>query len=281
MVTLAAYDDPVSGQPGARAQSNSSGASSVRAALVLFGVILLVLTVGFLAKVPWATTLWPWPAAPLSYVFIASILSAIAIPVLWIAASGEIAAAQAGSIDLVVMYGGMLVYVVTLLGDPGQPELWPYVIVFGVACAGSAGFFAWSRKIAWRDQRPMPSLLRSSFAAFALILTAAGTALIFHSAIFPWRLTSEASVMFGLVYLGAAVYFIHGFLRPRWANAAGQLAGFLAYDLVLMAPFLSHFKVVGGGQLASLIIYTVFVVYSGALGIYYLFLHDKTRINIS
>jgi hypothetical protein len=88
-------------------------------------------------------------------------------------------------------------------------------------------------------------------------------------------------VMFGLVYLGAAVYFIHGFLRPRWHNAAGQLAGFLAYDLVLLAPFLNHFKVARGGELASLIIYTTFLVYSGALGIYYLFLHDKTAITIS
>jgi hypothetical protein len=248
---------------------------------VVAGVLSLVLSVGFLTQVTWAKTLWPWPAAPLSYVFLASILAAIAIPVLWIALSGEIAAAQAGSIDLAVMYGGMFIYVLTLLGDPGQPELWPYAVVFGLACLGSAAAFGWSRRIVWRDRRPMPTVVRASFAVFAVILVAAGTALIFHSDIFPWRLTSEASVMFGFVYFGAAVYFINGFLSPRWSNAAGQLAGFLAYDLVLLAPFLSHFKVAHGGPLASLIIYTTFLVYTGALGTYYLFLHDKTRIRIS
>jgi hypothetical protein len=264
-----------------RAQPSASSDARVRAAFVLAAVLSLAVTAGFFAQVSWAKKLWPWPAAPLSFVFIASILAAIAIPLLWIALSGEIAAAQAGSIDLAVMYGGMFVYVLTLLGSPGQPELWPYAIVFGVACVGSAAAFAWSRGIVWRDARAMPSLVRGSFAAFAVILVAAGTALLFHSAIFPWRLNSESSVMFGLVYLGAAVYFIHGFLRPRWHNAAGQLAGFLAYDLVLLAPFLNHFKVVHGGQLVSLIVYTAFLVYTGALGTYYLFLHDKTRIRIS
>lgn len=172
----------------------------------------------------------------------------------------------------------MVVYLVTLLGDSGQPTLWPYVIVFGVASVGSVAAFAWSGRIRWRDQRPMPGLVRGSFAAFAVILVAAATALIFHLAIFPWRLTPESSVMFGLIYLGAAVYFIHGFLYPRWQNAVGQLAGFLAYDLVLMAPFLEHFKVAHGGKLVSLIVYTSFLVYSRALAIYFLFLHDETRI---
>ena len=51
---------------------------------------------------------------PLSYVFIGSILAAIAIPLLWIALSGELAAMQAGAIDLAVMYAGMFVYVATL-----------------------------------------------------------------------------------------------------------------------------------------------------------------------
>jgi hypothetical protein len=248
---------------------------------VLAGVFSLILTVGFLTQVSWATTLWPWPAAPLSYVFIASILAAIAIPVLWIALSGELAAAQAGSIDLAVMYGGMFIYLLTLLGDRSQPELWPYLIVFGVACIGSAIAFAWSRRIAWNDRRPMPPLVRGSFAAFAIILVSAGTALIFGADIFPWKLTTESSVMFGLVYLGAAVYFICGFLQPRWHNAAGQLAGFLAYDLVLLAPFLNHFRVVHGGKLLSLIIYTTFLLYSGALAVYYLFLHNETRITIT
>jgi hypothetical protein len=253
----------------------------IRAVFVPAGLLTLVLVGGFLAQLPWATTLWPWPVSALSYVFIASILAAIAVPLLWIGISGEVAAMQAGAIDLAVLYGALFVYVITLLGDPGQPELWPYAIFFGVACAASAAAFAAARRIEWRDPRPMPAPVRGSFAAFAVILVVVGAALVLHVDLFPWELSSEASVAFGLFYLGAAVYFVHGLLQPRWSNAAGQLAGFLAYDLVLLAPFFDHFADATGGRLVSLIVYVVFLLYSGALAAHYLFLADETRIRIN
>ena len=252
----------------------------VRAVFVPVSILTLVLAGGFFAQLSWATTLWPWPSAPLSYVFIGSILAAIAIPLLWIALSGEMAAMQAGAIDLAVMYAGMLVYALTLIGDPGQPELAPYLVVFGLACLGSVAAFAWSRQIEWVDPRPMPTVVRFSFAAFAVMLVGAGIALILHAEIFPWPLTAESSVMFGFVYLGAAVYFVHGFLRPRWGNAAGQLAGFLAYDVILLAPFIDRFGEAGGGELRSLIVYVAFLLYSGGLAVHYLFLAEPTRLRI-
>ena len=89
-------------------------AALIPAALIPATLILFVLVSAFLVQVPWATGLWPWPAKPLSYIFIASILAAIAVPVLWIAVSGEAAAIRAGALDLTVMYGGMFVYVLTL-----------------------------------------------------------------------------------------------------------------------------------------------------------------------
>jgi hypothetical protein len=90
----------------------------MRVALIPATLTLFVLVSGFLARVGWATGLWPWPAKPLSFVFIASILSAIAVPVLWIALTGEVAAIRAGAVDLTVMYGGMFIYVLTLTGHP-------------------------------------------------------------------------------------------------------------------------------------------------------------------
>lgn len=69
--------------------------------------------------------------------------------------------------------------------------------------------------------------------------------------------------MFGLTLLGAATYFIYGTLDPHWSNAAGHLAGFLAYDVVLLAPFSGRFSTARGGSLVSLIIYVAFLVYSG------------------
>ncbi len=252
----------------------------VRAALVPATLILFVLVAAFLAQVSWATGLWPWPAKPLSYIFIASILAAIAVPVLWIALSGEAAAMRAGALDLTVMYGGMFVYVLTLTGNSHEPRLWPYALAFGLAAAGSAGAFLLARPIRWADQRPMPQPVRVSFGAFAIILIGAGIALLLHASIFPWQLGAETSVMFGLIFLGAATYFIYGVLDPHWGNAIGQLAGFLAYDLVLLAPFLARFNTARGGSLVSLIIYIAFLVYSGALASYYLFASDQTRIRL-
>ena len=237
-----------------------------------------MLAVAFIDRSAWAVDLWPWPVSRLSYIFLASILAAIALPVLWIAVTGELAAIQAGALDLAITYGGISAYLITVLGDPGQPELGPYLAVFAVAFIAMVVTFVKSRRVPWRDPRPMPTPVRLSFAAFAVMLTGAGTALIFGADIFPWPLGSESSVAFGFIYLGAAAYFVWGFLHPRWPNAAGQLVGFLAYDLVLIGPFIDHFDVATGGQLISLIVYTAFVVYSGALAAYYLFVDSETRL---
>lgn len=253
----------------------------LRAALIPATLILFGLVSGFLAQVPWVTGLWLWPDKPLSYVFIASILAAIAVPILWIALTGEAAAIRAGALDLTVMYGGMFVYAITLTGNPGEPRLWPYVLAFGLATAGSAGAFILTRQVPWADPRPMPQPVRVSFGAFAVVLTGAAVGLLVHASIFPWQLGQETSVMFGLVFLGAATYFSYGVLDPHWGNAVGQLAGFLAYDLVLLAPFLERFTTARGGSLASLIIYVAFLLYSGALASYYLFASNATRIRLA
>jgi hypothetical protein len=217
----------------------------------------------------------------LSYVFIGSILAAIAVPILWIAVSGEMAAIRAGAIDLTVMYGGMCVYTVTLTGVRGEPRLWPYQLAFGLAAAASVVAFLLARPVPWTDKRMMPPPVRISFGAFAVILIGVATGLMLHVDIFPWKLGEESSVMFGLIFLGAATYFVYGVLDPHWGNAVGQLAGFLAYDLVLLAPFFQHFSTATGGALVSLIIYIAFLLYSGALGAYYLLASDATRIRLA
>jgi hypothetical protein len=91
-------------------------------------------------------------------------------------------------------------------------------------------------------------------------------------------LRSETSVIFGFIYLGAAVYFLYGFVQPRWPNATGQLVGFLAYDIVLIGPFVDRFDEVSGRHLLSLSIYIAVLVYSGALAFYYLFVSERTRL---
>jgi hypothetical protein len=251
--------------------------SAFRVVLVVSGLAALVLAAGFLERAAWATDLWPWEEGRLSHTFLASILVAIAMPVLWIGATGEIAAVRAGALDLAVTYGGMFLYILTRLGDSGQPGLAPYAVVFGVAALGMVATFLWARRVPWSDSRAMPAPVRFSFAAFVVLLIGFGTALILHADVFPWSLGRDTSVMFGLIYLGASVYFIHGIAEPRWPNAQGQLLGFLAYDIVLIGPFIEHLDDVSGGELTSLVIYTGFVAYSGLLAVYYLFVRPPLR----
>jgi len=65
---------------------------------------------------------------------------------------------------------------------------------------------------------------------------------------------------------------------PAWTNAGGQLAGFLAYDLVLIVPFLVRLPTIPPEWFVSLVVYTAVVTYSGLLAAWYLFVSPTTRI---
>jgi hypothetical protein len=93
----------------------------------------------------------------------------------------------------------------------------------------------------------------------------------------PWDVGPDATAWYGQAFLGAAVYFHYAAVTPRWEAAAGQMMGLLAYDLVLILPFLRHFSEVRSEHLPGLIAYTVVAVSSGALAAYYLFLHPDTK----
>ena len=80
------------------------------------------------------------------------------------------------------------------------------------------------------------------------------------------------------MFLGAADYFAYGLLRPSWLNTAGQLIGFLAYDIVLIVPFLIRLPTIPPENRIGLTIYTGVVIYSGLVAIYYLFLNKPTRL---
>ena len=45
-------------------------------------------------------------------------------------------------------------------------------------------------------------------------------------------------VVDGWLFLGASVYFIYAVARPAWEMPTGPLLGFLAYDIVLILPFI-------------------------------------------
>ena len=244
---------------------------------------MLFLMVAFLAKWPFALDLWPWTGpyslTGLSHIFLASVCAAIGVPVLWIGLSDEIGAGVAGTIDLAITFGGSGIFMLQGYAASGNSRLLVGGVVALASAAAMAGMYFLGRRNPIRDPRPTPRPVRVAFAIFTVALLVAGPLLLLRRPnIFPWSLSPEASVIYGWVFLGAAAYFVHALLRPSWHNAAGQLLGFLAYDLVLIGPFLAHFQRVADANRMSLIIYTGVLIFSGALATYYLFIHPATRL---
>lgn len=251
----------------------------LRLAFVMLGIISIGVTIGLLLEQEWVFSLIPWKLSRLSSIFVASILLASGMPVLWIGLSGEMAAAASGSLDLTLMYGGIAAYTAQLYrADTSRDAVLRFSIACGLYALISLGLFLWTRRIPFHKTYPTPRSVQFSFALFALILILVGGALVTKEPnIFPWLLKPELSVLYGWIFLGAAVYFLYLFTNRKWGNAQGQLIGFLAYDLVLIGPYLNHFRHVPSHLLDSLILYLAVLIYSGALAIYYLFLHPDTR----
>jgi hypothetical protein len=231
------------------------------------GLLVLPLAAGFFFQVPHITQVfWPWPDGRLTHVFVASILAAIASPMLWIGMSGELAAARAGALNLTALSAPAAAYVLFLGVTRASPRLVLFGLAYALGAAVCVAIYRWSRGLAFRDRRPTPAPVRTSFALFTGLLVAVGVALVLRAPhVFPWPLQPDTSVLVGLSFLGAAVYFAAGLRLPLWATATGPLIAFLAYDAVLIGPFLAHFAAVRPEHRLSLIAYVAVLLYSGAL----------------
>jgi hypothetical protein len=253
---------------------------ALRYVSVAIGVLVLALGLGFSFNVSWATDLWPWPDGKFSYLFVGSVLAAMAAALIWIGMTAEWGALAAGTITVLVTTAGMSAYLFQLSREPGRQGEGLGLNAAGLAVVAllSIAFFVWSRRYAIRDTRPMPTLLKVSYALFVVVLVLASAALLLRfPTIFPWPLNPDSSVMFGCIFVGDAAYFLYPLLYPRWHNARAQLLSFLAYDLVLIVPFLGLFATVKPDHLLSLLLYVAVLVYSGLLALYYLFLNPATR----
>jgi hypothetical protein len=249
----------------------------IRTLTLLGGLAMLAMAIAFIFRLPLALNLWPWEDGRYSYLFIGSILAAASAAALWIGWMGELCNLPAGTLNLFVIGLTTSIYFFYLY-QQGRSEMLVYAVVSLLAGLISGAFFLWSRRLPPTDPRPTPGLVRVSFGIFVATLLLAGTALILRMPIFPWDLNPDSSVIFGCIFLGDAFYFIYALLRPHWGNAFGQLLSFLAYDLVLIVPFLLLLESVKPGHMQSLIIYIVVLLYSGGLAVYYLFLNPQTRV---
>jgi hypothetical protein len=250
---------------------------SIRYVTVFGGLVILAIAIGFILQIPLATSIWPWPDGRLSYLFIGSILAAVSAAALWIGWIGEFGALPAGSLNILVIAITTSIYFFHLALEKGRPNMIPFGMMGLFSLIASGAAFLWSRRIPLNDSRPTPALVRVSFGIFIASLILAGGALIFRMPIFPWALNPDSSVIFGCIFVGDAFYFLYSLLYPRWHNALGQLLSFLAYDLVLIVPFLLLFKTVKPEYMVNLIVYVAVLIYSGAIAIYFLFINSQTR----
>ena len=246
---------------------------------MIIAAIQFFFAIAFFMQLPFAVNLWPFEGTtPLTFIFISSIFMAAAASTLWAAASENYGALAGIGLD----YMGILIPVsilsFQLSASSGNAQLMAYGIfcIFGVLFG--LGLLLWSIRIHLDKTLPMPSMVRISFFIFIAALAIVSTRLILKVPdTIPWKITPELSVVIGSMFFGAAMYFVYALLRPSWLNSAGQLIGFLAYDVVLIVPFLTRLPTVMPEHRIGLTVYTIVVIYSGLLAIYYLFIHKPTR----
>ncbi len=250
----------------------------LRIVLTIVGMLSLILAAGFCLRLPWTVRLWPWADSFLPYPFLGSITAATTASLLWIGLSGELRSAAGGALHLTVFYAGLASSLFLLSQHGGDQNLLMGATVCAAGALVSLAMFLWFRRYPLRESRPMPLPVRISFGVFVVVLVLVGSGILLQIPnVFAWKLQPTSSALLGWFFLGAACYFLYGLVHPSWQQACGQLWAFLAYDLVLIVPYLLHFALVRPGQLPSLLINTLVMLYSGALAIYYLLVKKATR----
>ena len=248
----------------------------LRGGLVVYALGLLLFAAGFFFREWWATDLWPFSyTAGMSFAFVASILAAAAASILYCALARDLRAMVGVGLDALVLTAPLAI--TSFMSGKASMR------TFGALAAltASAGLVAmtWFHRYAWRDERPTPWPVRVAFVVFVLALWATGGALVAGNLrVLPWHVSPEVARVYGFIFLGASSYFLYGLVIPKWSNAAGQLLGFLAYDIVLLWPFAVYFKHVEPDRLLNHVVYTAVVVGSGMIAIYYCFIHPRTRL---
>lgn len=247
--------------------------------LYFVGATQLFFALAFFLQWPWAINLWPFPGTtPLTFIFISSIFAAAGASTLWAVASGNLGALAGIGLDYLTILVPVTIFAFRIGASSNDSRM----IVSSVLCLIGAVFglalFLWSRRIPLDQTVPMPRIVRWSFIVVIIILLiVAGRMILQVPNAIPWMVTPELSVVIGWMFLGAAIYFAYGVLFPSWLNAAGQLIGFLAYDIVLIVPFLTRLPTTAPEFRVGLSIYTAVVTLSAILAIYYLFINKATR----
>lgn len=249
-----------------------------KTALILTGLFHLVLAAGFFFQQAWATSLWPVPDTRLSYAFIAAILAGGGAPLIWAGLSGRLASLAGYGMSFGIIYAGMGISALLFyLRDQNQALAW-FSLVMGMLAVLGGILFMQMRRMA-EERQSTPRIVIYAFLVEVLVLAGAGILLILKVPnTLPWNLSPESSVLYGWVFLGLAFYYLYAVLDPQWIHALGPLLGFLVYDLVLFSPLFARFGNLQPEHVRGQVAASVIIVFSAALGIYYLFMNPATRL---
>jgi hypothetical protein len=250
-------------------------------ALIVLAAAQAVLAALFIVQSPLvAGAIWPFEGmTPLSWMFVGAIVLAAAAAIGWCALVGSERGLAGIAIDYVVVLAAFAILSVAGAFGGAGTDVAAFAVVCVLGAIVGVATLRWALGRPWHDPRPTPRPVRWSFVLFTVALLFAGGLLVLQvPGIMPWQVTPELSRLFGIMFLGNAAYFVFGLLEPRWENAGGQLAAFLAYDLVLILPFLQRLPSVPDALRVNLVVYIGILVFSGALAAWYLFIDRETRI---
>ena len=275
-------------------------AQRVRVLTVATAAVSAGLAVGLYRQEAWATWAWPWQDSRLVGIFLASILAAFSASLLWVAIVNEPAALEGIAMDVAAAGLGLgWLALISVLSNDASDRL-PYV--FGLLIVLTLGLrvATWSTRQPTRDAAPQPRFATVALASFVVTLIVVGGAMVLGwGAIFPWNAPTDTRRAIGVIFLGAGSYFLVGLRRRTWVHTGGQLAGFLAYDTVLIGPYVRAFldrndtsesgslsygrygtATTGDDRVFSLNLglYIAVLVISALVAAYYLALDPRTRI---
>ena len=254
-------------------------ARSLPLALGATAIAAAALAIGFASQASWATGMWPFETGRLSNFFLGAILAATALATLWVSTTRDWGALRASALFPFLSLSAIAIYLVVQQASGAHSGLVPFAVGMTLAATYALALMLVGARFELQHRRPLPRVVRDSFALFAAVLAIAGGALTAGADdVIPWPVGEESLVMFGFVFLGAAASYLWGAVRPAWGYAYAPLLGFLAYDVFLLPPLVGHFSDVSPDQRTSLILYVAVLLYSGVLASYYLLIRRDTRL---
>ncbi len=249
---------------------------ALRSFLAVYAAALLAFAYGFAFQYEFATRFWPFPySGRMGYIFIASIFAAAATSLLFVAIRNELAAMVGIGLDSLTIAAPVAIYCMTFEGAGFRR------LAIALSCLAVAGAFVaiWFTRYPYRDNRPTPKPVLIGFGIFvAALVVIGGLMAMGNEHILFWQPTKESTRVYGWFFIGASMYFAYGLIVRRWGNGAGQLLAFLAYDIVLVLPFIQAYRTVAPEFWLAHVVYTTVIIVSGVFAFYWCFVHPTTRL---